>query len=67
MAEDTVRVVRVLEYVGPRKAVEEHLEQRGLKGQMSFRHGKRELYRDEESRPLITIREAILGDFPEVI
>ncbi len=51
--EDTIRIVRVLEYVGPRKALERVLEQNAVKGQRRFGD--------------IVVREAILGDFPEIV
>lgn len=51
--EDTVRVLRVLEYVGPRSRVEDTLS-RGLK-KGSTRYGDME------------IRSAIIGDFPEIL
>lgn len=51
--DDTIRIVRVLEYVGPRKVLERALEQNAVKGQRRFGD--------------IVIREAMLGDFPEVI
>lgn len=50
---DTVRILRVLEYVGPRHALERVLEQNAVKG--SRRFGS------------ITIREATIGDWPEVL
>lgn len=53
MLEDTIRVVRVLEYSGPRSHVEKVLSQNAVKG--IFYGGT------------ITIREAILGPFPEVV
>jgi hypothetical protein len=51
--DDIVRVVRVLEYVGPRSHMEAVLAQNAVKGTRVF-------------GPL-TIREAMLGDFPEVV
>lgn len=50
---DRVRVIRVLEYVGPRTWVEGVLEKRGVKGVLHCEN--------------CTIREAILGDFPEIV
>jgi hypothetical protein len=49
---DLIRVLRLLEYVGPREQVEETLK-RSIKG--TFRAGR------------IIIRSATLGDFPEVL
>lgn len=50
--EDIVRVVRVLEYVGPRSSVEKVLQQNAVKGFRDF--------------GTVTIREAMLP-FPEVV
>lgn len=50
---DIVRIVRVLEYVGSRDTLERVLEQNAVKGQRRF--------------GAIVIREAVLGDFPEVL
>lgn len=52
MDEDIVRVIRILEYVGPRKHVEETLE-RSIKGTDTHKN--------------LTIRAATLGDFPEIM
>jgi len=51
---EKVRVIRVLEYVGDRKWVEAVLEQRAIKGTKNIENGG-------------IIREAILGDFPEIV
>ncbi len=51
---DKVRVIRVLEYVGERKWVEALLAQRGVKGTRVIENGG-------------IIREAFLGDFPEIV
>lgn len=51
--DDVIRIVRVLEYVGPRSALEKVLEQNAVKRQRCFGS--------------ITVREAILGEFPEII
>lgn len=51
---DIIRVVRVLEYVGPRDHVEHHLSRRYVKGTAT-------------PTSQLTIREGIVGDFPEVI
>ena len=51
---DRVRVIRVLEYEGPRDWVEETLAQRGVKGTKDLGRGW-------------VIREAIVGDFPVVV
>lgn len=53
MASDTIRVLRVLEYVGPRSAIESTLTQNAVKGSRTF--------------GAITIREAVVGDFPETL
>lgn len=50
---DIVRVLRILEYTGPRDRVEKTLAGNAVKG--TVKHGE------------LTIREATLGDFPEVI
>lgn len=50
---DIVRIVRVLEYVGPRDALERSLAQNAVKRQKQFGS--------------ITVREAYLGEFPEVV
>ena len=54
MGEDIVRVLRILEYEGPRGWVETTLSRREIKGE--FRFGG-------DSNPRI-IREAIIGEFP---
>ena len=51
---DKIRVIRVLEYVGERKWVEALLAQRGIKGTRVIENGG-------------IIREAIVGDFPEIV
>lgn len=55
MAEDIIRVLRVLEYVGPRSFVEISLNQREVKGKRIF-HSLGGY-----------IHEAILGEFPEIL
>ena len=50
---DLIRVLRVLEYVGPRKAVEHTLSQSVAHG--CFCPG------------LVMIRSAIIGDYPEIL
>ena len=55
--EDIIRVIRILEYTGPRKEVEDNLNRRGVKGQRIW--GPREA--------ICSIREAILGEFPEIL
>lgn len=50
--EETVRVLRVLEYVGPRKWVESTLEANYVKGTKHFQNGGR-------------IRDGIIGNWPE--
>jgi hypothetical protein len=51
---EKVRVIRVLEYVGTRRFVESSLEERGVKGTKLFGGD-------------CFIREAFLGEFPEVV
>lgn len=53
MASDTIRVLRVLEYVGPRDVIEANFMQNAVKGSRSF--------------GAVTIREAVVGDFPETL
>lgn len=53
MSGDTVRVLRVLEYTGPRAALERCLAQNAVKGTEHFGD--------------ITIREAVVGNWPEVL
>jgi hypothetical protein len=50
-----VRVLRVLEYEGPRSWVEDTLGHRGIKGEFRF-PGKEAI-----------IREAIIGEFPAIL
>jgi len=52
---DRVRVIRVLEYEGPRAWVEQTLSKNVIKGTCNFNNG------------ICFIREAILGDFPAVV
>ncbi len=52
---DRVRVIRVLEYVGPRDWVEQTLSKNVMKGSRTFNNGT------------CHIREAFLGDFPEIV
>ena len=56
MASDIVRVLRILEYVGPREWVEDTLNRAGVpvNGQM----------RIDETR---CIRSAIVGTYPEIL
>lgn len=51
---DLVRVIRVLEYTGPREKVEDALSRRHVKGTYAVPGGA-------------TIREALLGEYPEVL
>ena len=51
--EEIVRVLRLLEYTGPRAAIERTLENNSVKG--TTRHGD------------LTIREACIGQFPEIV
>jgi hypothetical protein len=50
---DLVRVLRVIEYVGPRKAVEGTLNQSRVRGTACYGD--------------LMIRSAIVGDFPEIL
>ena len=52
---DRVRVIRVLEYEGPRDWVEQTLSKNVMKGSCTFNNGS------------CVIREAIVGDFPAVV
>jgi hypothetical protein len=52
--EDTVRMVRIMEYIGPRKWVMETLSKRIVKGTYFVSPGR-------------YISEAIIGDLPEII
>lgn len=52
MISNTVRVLRVLEYVGPAEWVEQSLQKRAVKESQHCGDGK-------------IIREAVLGDYPE--
>jgi len=54
MNEDTVRVLRVLEYVGPRSWVETTMSRNAVKGTHLVSPG-------------CWIREATIGDFPEIL
>ena len=56
-SEDIIRVIRILEYTGPREKVEENLNRRAVKGQ--------QVWGPKEARH--SIREALLGEFPELI
>lgn len=52
--QDTVRVLRLIEYVGPRNKIEAQIEQSMRAGTHAFPNG-------------VTIRIATLGDFPEIL
>jgi len=54
---DTVRILRLLEYTGPRDQIEKMMEKRYLKCSHEF----------EYPYQGIIIREAILGEFPELM
>jgi hypothetical protein len=56
-----VRVLRILEYVGEHEAIEFHLNQRSVKGTHEFSFKIGGVYSP------FTIREAILGDYPEIL
>jgi hypothetical protein len=53
--EQTARILRVLEYTGPSEMLIKHLEQRHIKGTFVGQNGR------------VTIREAIVGEFPEIL
>jgi hypothetical protein len=59
MADDIVRVLRVLEYVGPRSMVDASLLRRAVKGSLTVR-------RNASSWSKLVIREAIIGELPEL-
>lgn len=50
---DIIRIIRVLEYVGPRDVLEQQYQQNAVKGQRTFGP--------------VTIREGVLGQFPETL
>ncbi len=52
--EDTVRMIRIIEYIGPRKWVMETLSKRIVKGTYFISPGR-------------YISEAVIGDLPEII
>ena len=56
MAEDIVRVLRIIEYIGPRSEIEKVMT-RSLHGTKEFRHEAGD----------VTIRAATLGEFPEIL
>lgn len=58
--EDKVRVLRVLEYVGPRSWAEKMIAERTVKGMRIIRPT-----RDPEDGCFI--REAIIGEYPEIL
>lgn len=60
MAEDTIRVLRILEYVGPRSWIERTLAEGAvpMSGQHSF---------ERRDGCVCTIRSAVLGQFPEIL
>ncbi len=60
MTEDRVRVLRVLEYEGPRSWVEAAMAERSVKGVRRFANVK-------ELPGGAVIREAIMGETPEVL
>jgi hypothetical protein len=61
VAEDRIRILRILEYEGPRSWVETALTNRGVKGEKIICY-----VRGEKENPCL-IREAILGTFPEIV
>lgn len=59
---DTVRVLKIVEYVGPRKWVEETLR-RSIHGTMYMSHPTEE----RPDVPLQMIRTAVLTEYPETL
>lgn len=63
--EDLIRVLRLVEYVGPRSAVEEQVAQ-SIQGERRFpredKHAKRDWMLD-----VLTIRATTLGTFPDIL
>jgi hypothetical protein len=60
---DIVRVLRVIEYSGPREAVENHLRQAMRQGDHRYS------VRDRDTKQLlgyIDMKIATVGDFPEI-
>lgn len=56
MTPDVVRVLRVLEYVGPRDVIEKQIIAHSLRdGTHPFRHGQ------------LVVRVATIGDYPEIL
>lgn len=55
---DTIRVLRVLEYVGPRDLVEEQVRK--------SIHGERVFF-STNPQGAVTIRAATVGEFPEIV
>lgn len=56
---DTIRILRILEYIGPRDAVEEQVR--------NSIHGERKGTRSLLSNGYCTIRATTLGSFPEIL
>ncbi len=56
---DIVRVLRIIEYVGPRDAVERAVAD-SIHGQKTFRH-------HDGARMPFTVRAATLGTYPEIL
>lgn len=56
---DTVRVLRIVEYVGPRDAVEEQIR-------LSL-HGEREGVMSKATGHRCVIRAGTIGEFPEIL
>lgn len=54
-SKEIVRILRVIEYVGPREWVDEQIDRRGVKGTFKL-----------PNKPNCQIREAILGETPEL-
>lgn len=52
--EDTIRILRIVEYTGPRSAIEEQVRN-SIHGERKVVHGT------------VTIRAATVGEFPEIL
>ncbi len=62
MSEDRIRVLRILEYEGPRSKVELEIRLRGVKGESTWTniHGN-------HAADQVFIREAIIGEVPVIL
>ena len=64
MSEDIIRVLRVIEYIGPRSLVEAQVKNAIHGEKVIDRHGGRSYYGGE---PKITIRAATVGSYPDIL